>query len=511
VTIPDTADRRSRQDLEARLVAREAGGAWAAELLNGGFRYASAFFAARILGVSDFGAFSLALAVTGIGVVASGLGLSPGVLPFLSRARRSGGQTEIAALVRASLLLTAVASLVVFAVVFASAPWLSRSVFRMPELSGVLKALSPLIVLGTVFGTLATFLQGFLAVKERAWIEKVLAAGLTGVGLALGWIFGWGWPGVVVALLAGPAVGIACAAALLANLSQGALRSPPAHERLPTGELLAYSWPLLGTSVLIVLLSWSDVLLMGIFRDAREVGVYGLSARLAAGVLLFQESIGQVFLPRLSDLYAAEDHDGMRHLYHLTSRWAIWPALVAASALVLWGRDLLAVFGPGFAGGAAPLAVLAAAKAVGGSTGMSGRVFAVTGRSRLHLLNLMLMVACNIVLSLLWIPRHGAMGAAWAIFASLAAVSFLQVIQVRVLFGLLPWDRNCLVPIGGIIVLALGFLPLRHGFGGPFGWLLPLALFAVACLGLFLAWGVRGEERAVWQAMRSRMRDPFGS
>jgi O-antigen/teichoic acid export membrane protein len=491
---------------EARLVAREAGGAWVAQILNAVLRFAAAFFAARILGVSGYGTYTLALTVTAIGGMVSMLGLSPGVLPFLSRARRSGDHAHVPALVRVAVLLVSGAAVVVAVAVSVAAGWMGEVAFRQPELVGVLRALSPLVVLSAITGVLTAFLQGFLAVKERAWIEHVLVTGLTAVVLAGSWSFGWGWTGVIAATLVGPAIGLACAAAVLSRISPGALRAPLRGVAPLAGPLLAHSWPLLGTSMLVFVLTWTDILLMGAFRPGDEVGVYGLCARLVVVILFVHESVGQVFLPRLSDLFEAGDRDGMKRLYRLTSRWAMWPALVGAWALVFWGGDLLALFGPDFVVGAAPLAILAAAKAVAAVTGMSGRVFAVTGRARLNLVNLVLMVLGNIVLNVLWIPGHGGLGAAAATFVSFSSVKILQVVEVGLVFRLLPWDRRSLLPIVGVGALAIGVASAGELGTGPGGWMLSLAAFGVASLGMFLLWGVGDEERAVGRALVDRFR-----
>ena len=507
---PATESRRSRELIEARFVAREGGGAWLAQLLHGGLRYAGAFFAARILGVSAFGAYTLALAIAGIGTVVSDLGLSPGLLPFLSRARRSGDRARVGALIRGALfLVVCTASGVAIAIVLI-APWLGDTVFGDPELSRALQALSPLVLLGAVVGVLGTFLQGFLAIRERAWIEKVLVTGITVAFLAASWLMGWGWSGVIAAMLAGPAAGILSVALVLKRLAPGSFRLRDSRERPPTRELLAYSWPLLGSSMLAFLLMWSDVLLLGVFWEASEVGVYGMCARLAGGVVLVQESIGQAFMPRLSDLFAAGDRDGMRHLYQLSTRWVVWPTLIAGAILILWGREILGIFAPGFAVGAAALAVLALAKSVGVVGGMSGRVFAVTGYARITLLNLVLMVAGNILLNLAWIPTYGAMGAAAATLVSITGVNALQVIQARVLLDLLPWDRKSLVPLLGIPVIGILMFPVRDGPGGPYGWLAPLAGFLAACIALYLIRGVGSEEREAWRAVAGRPRARVG-
>lgn len=167
---------------------------------------------------------------------------------------------------------------------------------------------------------------------------------------------------------------------------------------------------------------------------------------------------------------------------------------------------MLALFGPDFVAGAAPLAILASAKAVAAMTGMSGRVFAVTGRARLNLANLFLMVVGNIVLNLLWIPDHGAIGAAAATFASFCAVKILQVVEVGVLFRLFPWDRRSVLPVAGVSAAAIGFAGAGDLWTGPGGWTLSLALFGITSLVLFLLWGVAEEERAVASAIVGRFR-----
>jgi hypothetical protein len=57
----------------------------------------------------------------------------------------------------------------------------------------------------------------------------------------------------------------------------------------------------------------------------------------------------------------------------------------------------------------------------------------------------------------------------------------------------------------GTSALAALFYPFRQSFGGEWGWLLPLALFGVACAALFLFKGISDDDRAVWRALRSRL------
>jgi O-antigen/teichoic acid export membrane protein len=267
----------------------------------------------------------------------------------------------------------------------------------------------------------------------------------------------------------------------------------------------------MGTTMLAFLLMWTDILLMGVFRESDEVGVYGICARLAAGILLVHQSLGPIFMARLSGLYLDRDWDAIRHLYRLTARWCMWGGLVLAWALAIWGRPILVIFGEEFAVGASVLAVLAAGKAVSVSSGLCGRVFGVTGKGRLNLINMSLMVGGNALLNLLWIPRYGALGAATATLVSLSGVKSLQVLEIWMMYRILPWNRKSLFPVLGIAALAAAAYPFRDGLAGPWGWLVPLALFGVACLVLFLRAGIGEEDREVWRAVRERFGNRRGA
>ena len=498
------------ESAQARLVAREAGGTGAAGLIGMGLRYVAMLCATRALGGERYGDYTLALAVTGILITISGLGLSPGVLPFLSRARQRGRPEEIRAVVRSALIPVACLSLFLVALLGGSSSWLGRTVFDKPGLQQFLLPLGALVVLGGLSATVLTLLQGFLKVKERAWIEQVAAMAVTGTGMALAWSFGWGAPGVIWATLAGVGAGLLLGGWSLAREAPGFLRPKAAAGPLEMRRLLCASWPLMGTSMLAFLLLWTDVLLMGIFRESGEVGIYGACARLAPLVLLVHESLGPIFVARLSDLHASGDWKGISHLYRLTARWALWPGLVLAWTLAIWSSELLSLFGREFVAGSSVLVVLVIGKAVAVSMGLSGRVFGVTGGARLNLINMILLVGGNVILNLLWIPAHGALGAAAATTISLASVRMLQVVELWLMHRMLPFTTRSLIPVLSVSLLAALAYPLRKGLPAAGGWPLPLVVFLLCCAVVFLLAGVTPEDREVWRALRERLRRPGG-
>jgi len=492
---------------QARLVAREAGGTWSANVLGIGLRYLAMLGATHLLGDHLFGDYQLSLAITGVCAVVAMLGLSPGALPFLSRARQGGSPEEIRSVVRASFLLVITASVLLTAGIWGVSSWAGETIFEKPDLHRFLKPMSGLIVLGAISTMTMTLLQGFMAVKERAWIEQVLVSGTIAMGMGLSWIWGFQIGGAVTATLAGAAVGLVAANVTLLRRAPNAMSLTQPAAPLPWRPLLGDSWPLMGTSMLAFLLVWIDVLLMGVFRDSGEVGVYGACARIATiVVLLANASLGPVFVSRLSDLFAARNWPAIRHLYRLTARWSMWLGLSLAWTFAIWGGEVLNLFGAGFRTGATVLGVLCLGKAVASSSGLAGKVLGVTGRARLNLINMSILVGGNILLNLVLIPRYGGMGAAAATTLCLILVRILQVTEIKILYGMLPWSRQSLIPLIGTSALAALIYPVRAGFTGSWGWLVPMGGFLIACGVLFAFTSVGEDDRAVWNALRGRLR-----
>jgi len=500
-----TGSARELQTERAAPAARDAAWSTLGTVVGLGLRTVSVVVCTRVLGAAGFGTYTLARVVTTVLGVVAGLGLSPGLLPFVAAARRDGDAARLAALVRTAWRMAALAALACAALAWLLAPWLASRAFEEPELAPMLRVLAVLIVPAALATTTLAVAQACQRVRASVWIDQVLAASLTLLALLATWWLGLGVAGVLAATLLGPLVGLGVAAALVARLVPGVAHAqPPAASRVRAGELLAASWPNLGASLLWLGGSWLDVLLLGVFRDAREVGIYGGCTRLATVVVLVHESVGPVFAARLEHLRAQGDPVAIGRLYRQTGRWSLWSALAVGWMVMLWGRELLGLMGAEFVEGLPVLGVLVLEGVLLASSGMSTRMLVLTGRQRSNFLNAVLMVACCLALGLAWIPDHGALGAAAATCATIALGKVLQVVEVRLYHGVLPWSTRGLLALpatGALAALAWALrAPLAHSVGV---WV-SAAGFGVACVLLYVLLGADEEERAALAALRRR-------
>jgi O-antigen/teichoic acid export membrane protein len=174
---------------------------------------------------------------------------------------------------------------------------------------------------------------------------------------------------------------------------------------------------------------------------------------------------------------------------------------------LVFARDLLHLFGRGFAGGASALAVLALGQLVNVGTGTVTGLLAMIGRARLSVLNSLFFLGLSLVLDFLLIPRWGILGAAIANASALAAVNLLRLVQVHHALGISPYDHRFLRPLGaGLAAVAVAWLlPLSALDPLPRLGLRALVLGGVYLVSL-LALGIEPGDREVARALRQRLR-----
>jgi O-antigen/teichoic acid export membrane protein len=177
--------------------------------------------------------------------------------------------------------------------------------------------------------------------------------------------------------------------------------------------------------------------------------------------------------------------------------------------MVLYPAALLSIFGNSYVEGAAALIILAIADLLNVGTGMGGVILDMTGHTRLKLINSILRLVIYLGLDLLLIPRWGLMGAAVAVMVGEGTVNFLRLIQVYILFKLLPFNKGFIKPV--IAALAAASSALLLGMWLPAGINLIHAALGSSLLllmygGITYLLGFSEEEAFMLDGLRNRVR-----
>lgn len=138
-----------------------------------------------------------------------------------------------------------------------------------------------------------------------------------------------------------------------------------------------------------------------------------------------------------------------------------------------------------------------------------GYLISMSGRTMISLANSFGVLALNLVLSFILIPRHGLLGAAIAASLALMVVNAIRLLEVRIILKIQPYSLDFLKPLGAaalssfVLIIAKTWLLrdieilLQLGLG--------MVMLAISYGGSLLLMGIRPEEKLVLQRIRQRL------
>jgi O-antigen/teichoic acid export membrane protein len=198
-----------------------------------------------------------------------------------------------------------------------------------------------------------------------------------------------------------------------------------------TVRLLRTSMPLLLVNSMTLMLGWTDVLVLGIWRDAGEVGIYGIAMRVALLTTFILSAINVVVAPQFAALHAQGNTAALRRLAQQSAVWTLLTAAPVILILLLVPDLILQIFGPQFREGAGPLRILALGQLVNVATGSVGALLVMTGHEKLMRNIVAVSAALNLLGALALVPHYGPIGAAISTACALAFMNVVSWLTVR--------------------------------------------------------------------------------
>lgn len=427
--------------------------------------YGALLVIGRTFSPSAYGSFVFASGIGGLFALATTLGLGSAHQRLVARGMPADVVMGTAARIRALLLCAGIAAIALLA-------WLLHAVDRpvltdatTPAVLGAALAVH-VLAMGRLFlaETWAGHQQVTRIETTRTLDAALLLLFLANAGLLVAHLSGRWTPlpgvGAWWARLAGLdrplaveeaallLVGCTLAAKLVSYLvaAAWALRDGLAlgpMDRQVARELWAFGLPVALTGAVGLIVQYTDVVLLGFFWTAREVGLYGTAQKLAVLASLAAGAASGVLFSRFAQLSARADEALEARTFRDAERWVfllVAPMAAALAALAVPGIHI--AVGDAYIPGADALRLLAGATfAYALQVPLAAR-FMGHGMTRVLVVTGVVNAGANLALNLAFIPRQGlgwgAEGAAFAtLLSNLLAYGVLRARAHRA-FGT-PW------------------------------------------------------------------------
>lgn len=449
------------------------------------------------LGEDAYGIFAIGSVLLGY-VAFFDFGLTAAVVRSIA-IHRIGGQPEsVEEIVRTAFAILILLGLIGGALLALLTPFLVQAMLHIPvplrgDASFVFYLASLAFACNMVLVIFAAIPQG-LQRLDLLSIRNLTLTTLTAIGQIAVIELGGGLRWLAAVSFASNVASLAVFAVLAPRLIPG-VKFWPRISRGAFQELSSFGGKRFISQVGVQAVFLLDRIVVGAFLPIRAVTFYSVPLTITQKFLVFHGSITNAYFPAAAELHGLRDAARMRRLYLTVLKLNAAIVLLLVSLVAGFARPILTAWlGSSFAtGSTAILTVLALGYGLTAMVGVSGHLSDAAGHPGWTGSYVVVGSVLNLVISVLLVPRVGAIGAAYALLIQngVGGLSFLVLIQWRILSLRVSAMLGQLVrPIAAAFVVTLFALLVGPHLRGILEVLIGLALGSALYVGLTWVLGV---------------------
>lgn len=198
-------------------------------------------------------------------------------------------------------------------------------------------------------------------------------------------------------------------------------------------KIFSKSWPIAISIMFNVLYLKGDVLLLSLYRDQAEVGIYGAAYRVVDILTQTAMLLMGLMLPLLAYAWSRHETKKFHEQYTLAVQLMTLFAIPIVIGLFMLAEPIMVfVAGPDFAAAGLPLRILAIAVGAVYVGAIFGHLAVAVNKQKQTVWIFLTSAVLTVVGYLYFIPRHGMLGAAWmSVFAEVYTGVLLAIVVKR--------------------------------------------------------------------------------
>lgn len=373
--------------------------------------------------------------------------LDMGMTPTLNRemARFTAGAhtaQSIRDLLRSLEVLGFLAAFIIAVLVWSASGWLGNNWLHAEKLpvEEVVRAIAIMGLLMALRFVESIYRGAILGLQKQVWINVTNASLATIRGIGAVAVLAWVSPSIQAFFLW----------QIVVSITTVAIVAMAVHRFLPRAEQpSSFSWPairgvwkfaggMLATTLLVLLLTQVDKVLLSRLLSLESFGYYMLAATVAGVLYQLIAPVTQAFYPRFTELVTKEDTAALIASYHRSAQIISVVVIPAALMLVFFGEDILRLWtgNETLANQAAPLLALLALGTMINALMNIPYFLTLAYNWPSFAVRVNIVVVLVLVPAILWAtPRYGAVGAAgvWVVLNASYLIFAVHFIHRRLL------------------------------------------------------------------------------
>lgn len=390
------------------------------------------------------GAVALLSALINILSTVFSLSINSGTSHFIAFHTGSGNYGSARKVIRTSLALSTVMSVISLLFMLIASSFISITFFHSYAYSTIIKLVGFELSLNVMNMTLVAVLNGLQRFRVYSSIN-ILAIGINyGLSvliyiitgslflLVLAWVLAYF---IQTLLLSIKVFGI------YASLNNGK------GGQFQTSSLIYYSFPLFLSAVIGTGATYIDRLIVTFFLSLSELGVYNLSLLISTSLSFIISPVTAIMFPKLSKIFGTGNIDYIK--FYVSKAITVVMALYVPIAFIVSALSqsiILFISRQDYLPGYLPVMIISITSSITISSSIIGISLQSVRKTNIFIISSLLALLSNFLLSMILIPELGIVGAAVG-FSSINIVSFLMFFYFGKKYSVLSFEKGKLLKI----------------------------------------------------------------
>ncbi|WP_254545798.1 oligosaccharide flippase family protein [Halomarina pelagica] len=400
-------------------------------------RYSFSLIIAQGLGLDALGLFAFGLVLLKVGSVIARVGFDTAAQKFVPIYQNHGDNPRVTGIILVSIftpLLVGVILNLLFYVTYEQVQAVIGSNFT---------ATIPLFIAGIpLFSVMMVCMAATRGFKDTKYAVIIRDIGQTGSGfvfIVIGASVVSDFTITIIGYLASLFVGIGLGIFSLYRLGGfNRVRQPIFEIR----ENFRFSLPVAIVAVTQYLISWTDVLVLGLYSSPTQLGWYQAAFQTTVLLAVVLESVNAIFPSVVAEYSHTGQIKRLKRVYVAATKWITYLTVLGCLFLIIYRTEVLSIFGEPIQVAQSALVILSVSQSMAAVVGPAGYLLSMTGHERVELLNTVSACLINIALNLALVPASGIVGAAIATGISLTLLNILRAVEVWYFFRIIPYSVN---------------------------------------------------------------------
>ena len=397
-----------------------------------GLGYIFTLLITRGFGPEAMGVYVLAFTVMQIAVVIGTLGMDTAMLRLTgSNVEKTCAMTTIRMIYKQILSVVILTGFVIAIIVYFLAPFVSLYVFHNAKLVSAFQLTAIGVVPMVLIYLHREALRGLKRIALYALVNNIV---IPFFGILFLFILYFLQNESEIAPLIAQTAAIIVSAVLAIYLWNKEFRGIDKSEKVSNTtykDLFSISFPMMLASSMFMIMNWTDTLMLGMFVDEKEVGIYNVALKISTFTSIALMAVNAIAAPKFAEMWGNKNINGLEKIVRQSTKMIFWSAFPILTMFLLFSHQLLSFFGEAFYLGTDVLIILTIGQFVNAISGSVNYLLNMTGNEKIVQNNILIASLINILLNYFLIPKYGMEGAAIAsmisvIYWNLAGVFYIK-------------------------------------------------------------------------------------